>query len=665
MFGAFLMLSLLSALGAPSAQNNQNPQTNDLTELSLEALMNLEVPKVYAASKIEQKTTQAPATTTVVTSDEIKKYGYRTLADVLQSVPGFNVSYDRNYDFLGARGVSLGDANNRVLVLVDGHRVNNNLTDGAAIGTDFILDLDLVDRVEVIHGPGAVLYGNNAFLGVINVITRQGKQINGLEASFDGGTFDTFKGRVTFGKQFTNGVELLLSGSIYDSAGEKRLFYKEFDTPAQNNGVAQDMDGDSYRSLFGSLRYGDFTLEGAFNHRDKINPTAQYDLTTFNDPRLQTIDERGYTALKYAHDFPDVVDVTAQVYFDSYTHSIGYPQSLVAGTNILLNTFTTEHDTGEWWGTELQLNKTLWDRHVITLGGEYRDDFLQEEQISGQTPTMRERASYGVYAQGDFALRTNLHFNAGVRYDQYDDFDPSWDPRVALIYNPVESSTLKAIYGTAFRVPDFDELSDPRFQNIKPEKITSYELDYEQEIGRHLRASVSGFYNQMDHLIVFNSGSYTNFNAQTKGTELALEGSWADGIRTRASYSFQLTKNDTVGWQMPDSPNHMAKLNLSVPLVKDKLFAGAEFQYTSDRLSLHNATDSMGEPVTVQGQESGGYGIINFTLFSHNLIRNVECSASLYNILNYKYLDPASQFHVQDTILQDGRSFRVKLTYRF
>ena len=87
------------------------------------------------------------------------------------------------------------------------------------------------------------------------------------------------------------------------------------------------MDGDSYRSFFGSLGYRDFTFESAFNHRDKVNPTAQYDLTTFNDPRLRTIDEQGYTALKYAHSFPEVVDVTAQVYYDRYTHEIGYPQS--------------------------------------------------------------------------------------------------------------------------------------------------------------------------------------------------------------------------------------------------------------------------------------------------------------------------------------------------
>jgi iron complex outermembrane receptor protein len=662
---AFLIFALSFALGARSADNNPDPQARDLTELPLEALMNLEVPKVYAASKIEQKTTEAPASTTVVTSDQIKKFGYRTLADVLQSVQGFNVSYDRNYDFLGARGISLGDANNRILLLVNGHRVNNNLTDSAAFGTDFILDLDLVDRIEVIRGPSAVLYGNNAFLGVINVITRQGKQINGLETSFDYGAFDTYKGRVTFGKQFTNGAELLLSGTIYDSAGAERLFYKQFDTPAQNYGVATNMDADSFRSLFASLGYGDFTFESAFNHRDKVNPTAQFDLTTFNDPRLRTIDEQGYIALKYAHSFPEVVDVTAQVYADRYTHQIGYPQSLLAGTNVLFRAFSTEQDTGEWWGTELQLNKTLWDRHVITLGGEYRDDFLQEEQISGQKPVQGERVSYGVYLEGDFAVLTNLHLNAGARYDQYGHFAPAFDPRLALIYNPIKTSTFKAIYGTAFRAPDFEELSDPRFQLIRPEKITSYELDYEQEFGRHLRSSLSGFYDQMDHLIVFDSGSYTNFNAQTKGVELALDASWASGIRGRGSYSFQYTRDDTVAWQVPDSPNHMFKFNLSLPLIKDKLFVGAEYQFTSDRLSLHNAATTSGQPITVQGETAGGYGLVNLTLFSQKLIKNLEFSASLYNVLNTRYGDPASDFHVQDIIAQDGRSFRLKLTYRF
>src|SRR5712675_1973121 len=180
----------LCGFSAFPAESTPPEKLVDLTELPLKALMNLDVPKVYTASKIEQKTTKAPSSVTIVTADEIKKFGYRTLTDLLQSVPGFNVSYDRNYAFLGARGVSLGDFNSRMLLLVNGHRVNNNLTDGAYIETDFILDLDIIDRVEIIRGPGSVLYGNNAFFGVINVVTRQGKQVNGAEASGAYGSFD-------------------------------------------------------------------------------------------------------------------------------------------------------------------------------------------------------------------------------------------------------------------------------------------------------------------------------------------------------------------------------------------------------------------------------------------------------------------------------------------
>jgi iron complex outermembrane receptor protein len=659
------MLALSLALGAPAAEGNAKQSAVDLTELPLEALMDIEVPNVYGASKLEQKETEAPASVTIVTADEIKKYGDRTLADVLRSVPGFNVAYDRDYAFLGTRGLSLGDFNDRVLLLVDGHRVNNNYNDGAAIGTDFILDVDLIDHVEVIRGPGSVLYGNNAFFGVINVVTRKGQQLNGVEASTEYGSFDSYKVRVSFGKLFTNGVQMLVSGTYYDSGGQSSLYYPAFDQRfnpgnylASNNGVAQDMDGDSFGSLFGSLGYGDFTLEGAFNHREKVNPTAQFS-TTFNDPDLRTVDERGYTSLKYAHSFPEVVDVTAQIYYDRYVHEIGYPG--------YAPTLLKENDLGEWWGAELQLNKRLWDRHVITVGAEYRDDFRQDSRSSDQTTTYSDvhtdRQSYGVYVQGDFEVRTNLHLIGGIRYDQYGDFDPAFDPRVAAIYHPWEKSTFKAIYGTAFRAPSFYEvtLAGPG-QVLSPEKITGYELVYEQGIGRHLRSSVSGFYNQMDDLLVFSNGSFTNFNADTKGVELALEGFWSSGVRGRASYSFQDTRNSSVGWDVPDSPNHLVKLNLSVPLVRDRVFAGVEFQYTSDRHSLYSPS---GKPITLQGEEAGGFGVVNLTLFSQKLIKNLEFSASVYNLLDRRYTDPASSFHTMDLIQQDGRSFRLKLTYRF
>src|ERR1043166_2395867 len=206
-----LSLTLISA--AFEAQQTPLTSTNGVepTEISLEGLLKMEIPIVEGASKYKQKITEAPASVTVISADEIKKYGHRTLADVLRSVPGLYVSYDRSNARLGVRGVISRDYNSRILLLVDGHRIKNSLSDGAPIGTEFILDVDLIERVEIIRGPGSSLYGNNAFFGVINVITRKGADMSGtgFEVSGEGGSYDSYKGRVTYGKKFKNGLDVL------------------------------------------------------------------------------------------------------------------------------------------------------------------------------------------------------------------------------------------------------------------------------------------------------------------------------------------------------------------------------------------------------------------------------------------------------------------------
>ena len=644
-----------------AAETGAATTTNSPTEISLAELVKMEIPVVEAASKYKQKTTEAPSSVTIITAEEVKKFGHRTLADILASAPGLYVTYDRSYSFLGVRGFNRGDFNSRVLLLVDGHRVNNSLSDGAFIGTEFILDTDLIDRVEIIRGPGSSLYGNNAFFGVINVITRKGREMSGLggEVSGEAASFDSYKGRATYGQQFNNGLELLFSGTIYDSRGQSRLFYKEFNTTNQNNGIAENADDDAFKSFFSSVAYRDFSLEGAFITREKGNPTAQtVQDFGFNDPRLRTTDDRGYATLKYAHDFPEVVEVAAQVYYDRHTLAAQFP------FNNPINTLVSETQAAEWWGTDVQFTKRLADRHTLTMGGEYRSDFRQEQRQTSDNPIITpfdprqtNRENYGIYLQGDFAVLTNLHFNAGARYDQYGDFDPAFNPRLALIYNPVGQAVFKALYGTAFRAPNFFELRHNPSPSAPPppgpESITTYELVYEQGIGEHLRSSVAGYFNQIDDLITFRNGFYQNLdNAEAKGVEFALEGLWASGLRGRASYSFQETKDVATGRELSDSPNHLGKLNLSVPVWKEKVFADVEFLYVSRRN-------------TEAGTVAAGYGIVNLTLFSQDLVKGLDFSASVYNLLDRKYDDPATPLHKQDVIEQDGRTFRVKLTYHF
>src|SRR5580658_3222464 len=214
----WLVTSLLLVFTAVATAQKK---TTDLADASLEELGNVQV---YSASKHLQSTSDAPSAVTIITADEIQKYGYRNLADILRSVPGFYVTYDRDYTFVGVRGFGrLGDWNSRILVLIDGHRINNNVLGQAMLGNEFLVDVDMIDRVEIVCAPSSSLYGANAFFAVINVFTRTAKELKDWELSFQTGSFGTFEGRATYGHQF-HGLGVLLSGTFYNSQGQTLFF---------------------------------------------------------------------------------------------------------------------------------------------------------------------------------------------------------------------------------------------------------------------------------------------------------------------------------------------------------------------------------------------------------------------------------------------------------
>ena len=131
---------------------NADPKPQ-LLNLSLNELSEIKIDTVYAASKVTEKVTDAPSSVTIVGRDEIQRFGYRTLSDIIRSVRSFDVTYDRAYSYTGVRGfTSLGDYGSRTLLLIDGHRMNDPIFDTAAVGTEALLDVDLIERVEFIRG---------------------------------------------------------------------------------------------------------------------------------------------------------------------------------------------------------------------------------------------------------------------------------------------------------------------------------------------------------------------------------------------------------------------------------------------------------------------------------------------------------------------------------
>jgi iron complex outermembrane receptor protein len=271
-----------------------------------------------------------------------------------------------------------------------------------------------------------------------------------------------------------------------------------------------------------------------------------------------------------------------------------------------------------------------------------------------------------VYIQDEYQIFDALILNAGVRHDEYSTFGSTTNPRLALIYSPLEKTTLKFLYGEAFRAPnafeffyhDGLETQKPN-PDLEPERITTYELVLEQYLGSHLHGIINGFYYETedlinlmldpdDGLLVFDNVD----EVEAMGVELELEGKWNSGFEGRASYSFQEAKNRKTDQLITNSPKHLAKLNLIVPLYKDKFLLGIEEQY-------------MGKRKTRTGDEAGGFAVTNLTLFSQHMAEGLEFSASVYNLFDKKFSDPASAAHRQDTIEQDGQILRLKITYIF
>jgi len=656
---AFRLLTLLALTATAIGQQS----AKDLSEASLEELTNIQV---YSASKHMQSASEAPASVTVVTADEIQKYGYRNLADILRSVPGFYVTYDRDYTFVGVRGFGrLGDWNSRILVLIDGHRTNNNVLGQAMLGNEFLVDVDMIERVEIVFGPSSSLYGANAFFAIINVITRTVKDVKDWELSFQTGSFGTNQGRATYGHQF-QGLGVLLSGTFYDSQGQT-LFFPQFNSPATNNGITSDTDYESYKHILATLTYRGFTLQGLFSTRDKGVPTAYFG-AAFNDPATYNIDSHQYVSLGYQHPIGKW-QFDADTSYDQARLQGPVPEApTAAGEPVVLSTYSFR---GNWWTGEAKVSRDLFERNHLILGSEIRDNVRQDQGDLVNppnlfTPAPNSSLITAVYAQDEFGITSRITLNAGVRYDHYSTFGGTFNPRAAVIYRPAAKTALKVLYGNAFSAPDVYETS-PDFgvfydDNLKlrPEHIQSLEGRVEQGLGQYFQLSSGVYRNRISDLITLvevpadgNFQYQNDGSAQATGVDIALSGRATNGLQGKASFDYVDAHNENAGHSALDnSPGPMAKLNVIVPLIDKWLFAGVEGQFLGRRLTLlQNSLSS--------------YQVFNLTLLGHTVGKHVDIAASVFNVLDKKYFDPGRPEDPEDTIQQDGRSFRIKITARF
>ena len=648
-----------SALSAPATLDTHN---------SLETLHKTEV--VYPASSSEQKTTDAPGSTTIVTSTEIKVGGFRTLDDLLSYVRGFFITNDRNYTYVGLRGFgSLGGYNSPILLLVDGHKVNDNIYGEFYSGEGCIVEMDMIDHVEIIRGPASVLYGNSAVFGVINIVTKKGKDVNGVILSGQGGSLNTVGGGVLSGGETSSGLQWTLQGTAYYSGGNASLYFPEWDDPSTNNGIALNCDGENSQHAFLNLSLEDWGFEAALMHRYKCIPTGVYG-TDFNNPDNFTEDTDCFAELKYRHGDPETGQWLGRLSIDMADYTGNY---VVSGLPNI------DYGDGAWATGGLSYVFTPLYRNKVTLGVEGIDNFeqYQKNYNPGMEPFLNDSpqsTQWSLYAQDEMKIRANLVLELGGRYEYISTTGGQFVPRGALIWDPVQTTVLKFVAGEAYQAPNafqlyYDDQGPPGNPNpnatqdentgLKNEVFETYEFDLEQSLLLNHRVLFSLFHYVGENLIIgvpesSNVNIYENIGHESlDGLEFEYQYQNAGGIQGRLSWGYQRIQDDTTGQILPFSPQNLGKANLQIPIDAKHLTIQGECQFTG----ASDGTTGTWVPDST---------IFNLKFYSpHFIWDNLEANLAFYNLFNTAYYDPVNDndFPLQ-SIQQNGLVIWGKLAYK-
>ena len=657
-------LALIGFSPIAFAQTDTEPWSDDLLSMPFEQLANMEV---ASASKIASQMSAAASAVSIVTAKDIKDYGYHTLAEILGSMRGLQITEDRAYSFLGGRGFGRpGDFTGRIMLLLDGNQVNNNIYNSAGLGYTGIIDVSLIERVEYVSGPGSAMYGNNAFFGIINIITKQGHDINGTQVIGEAASYGSKEFKVNYGKRLDNDAEILLSTSGFNSHGQNHYYAGA--VSSSSDGIARHLDDEKNRRFFGKVVYDGWLGELAYSNRKKDVPTAPYGVD-FNTP-YNYEDTSLQGSIRHDRQLSKYVQMSLRTYYGNYKYDG-------------LSTYTTpwvEKSAGQWWGLNSQLIGTWFDNQRILLGVEYRDDFEQKLSIryqgmSGLDASHSEK-TLSLYAQDEIKLNQNWIANIGTRLDINKDSNnrtlSNISPRLALTYQPVESTLIKLSWSSAFRRANpfekyyADEIYNSQRANpsLDPEKIQATELVLEHHLDKSTRA-LATLYHQSTESYLRNqtlpgsSGKQfqNTSGASTNGIEMEFEKHWSNDVRLRTSIVYQHAEANN-GEPMVNIPRHIGKFNLSAPLLSPDWRLAFELQAYSKRYTEDKVADRY--------IDTGGYSLANLTISTNNLLPNLDIAFGIRNLFNrnYGHVAPKSN-ELQTTILQNDRNYWLRMTYNF
>ena len=623
-----------------------------------------QLPVVETASLHSQTLQEAPASVTIITDEDIRRYGYRTLGEALDGVRGFYVSYDREYYDVGLRGFSLpGDYNTRFLVMINGHCMTENIYgSNNFFGQDFGLDLDLVKRIEIVRGPSSALYGSNGIFATINLITKSPVDQPAGRVSTELGSFGEKKVSASTSQYLGHGVNLLVSASVFNNTGQS-FFFPEFNSPQTNYGVASGVGGEKGYHTFLNLVWRQWSFTAYFNSREENLPAAPYG-TRFDDRGTADVDSRNYLEAAYARDIGARGHLRWRLYYDQYHFAGRYDYSTPAGIED-----NRDLSLGDWAGTQVAYRLDTQRGGGLTAGIEVNGDIRAVQRNYDVSPARIQfldlnnpARSAALFGQYEFKIAPRWTAYLGARLDKTWGYRPVPSPRAALIYQQSPRTVFKMLYGGAFRNPNaferyYDDHGNSQMANLslRPERTETFEVDVERKLTGRLNATASAYHYTLRDLIqAVPDGAivqYRNVNrAQANGIEFELNGHPWRSVETVASLSLQRAEDAATGGELVNSPRAIVQFRASTPLLRNKLDLSGAVRYLDTRFCR-------------DGTLVPGYYVADLTLSTVHLNRDFDLQAGVRNLFDRRYADPAGFSDAMQSIAQDGRSVFLRLIW--
>lgn len=672
--------------------------------------------EVLGASRTAEAVEDAPASVTIITRQELRAMGYPTIAEAIRGVRGMYLSNDDTYISTGVRGFSRpGDYGNRILVLLDGHATNDNWVGSSYVGFDARVDLDDVERIEVVRGAGSVVYGNGAFFGVINLVTRSKEEPTHGEVAVST-ALGAGRARATAVWHPSSEAGLWVSLSGAKAAGQDHFYPEYVSTPGMGGvptitdfrgnpatGSVRDADGFEAATFGGRAWYRALSMQWFLTSHDKQSPSAQY-LSQFGSTGSRNTDTRSFVDIQFEPAWDNFESLT-RLHLDQYhfTGSVPYasdPANAYFGTEV-------DSFTGLWGGLEQRLVFKLPPSVKLTVGADYTQHFKTRQYNVDD----RARAGYlgadagpildtdnpykniAGYVLLDAALTRGVRLSAGARVDYFDNVDfnfgDAFSPRVALLLKPYDRGNLKLMVGKAFRAPSQLErfyISGTQISrnDIRPEKVLSAEAEFTHRFSSAVSGLITGYSNYVTDLIELGTVNYQDAQVNQErnskapvlvvGAEAEVRHEWQQGWMLSASTSVQKARylNDDNLREVPNSPLVLGAAKAMMPLIGRALNLATRLSIEGKRFdnALRNrdlSCDPNGAASAVcPAQGTTRTGVVWDVVLSGSVERfNATYTLGMYNAMGWSYDTVPSTEYAQRTIFQRPRSVLASLSLKF